>query len=615
MEEAQESFKKTDLEDQRLREDMRNMNVKRKKLQHLSKQEKEKYEKLLNVPEVNKEKIEECVQLKDKLNTQIKDEEEKYSKAVETLKGETQVYQDKKEELETQLMGMKNDLGEKDEAVKVIQPKLDVAKSKEEKERLRLEQYQLQAQQTVTKLTEDKDKLKEVTSDGPQLEKELAELQGKVDGLQANEKKCLDVVRRLRSNFEEKRSHMTAHKSQGKVHDALMRARDRGELPGIFGRLGDLGAIDPKYDVAISTAGTSLDNILVDTATTGNACIRYLKEHNIGRTNFIALDKQEKHRRNMAAKGFPAPRLFDLIRPQDEKFLPAFYYAVRDTLVAKDKDEAERLAFNGRQRHRVVTLGGDMFETAGSISGGGRQVSRGKMGAQLAADEVDPRELKRMEQDVNSAEEKHRAAVKDKTDCEDRMVVINRLLREKGNEREALAANMRKSEEKVKNLKQAIKEQEKKVAESKTDEKVLADLKKEEEKLQAVFDKAKEKVDDVNHQVKQLNAKIKEITGSKLKTISKTLDERKTQLEKVKKEITNLEVGIKSAERDVKKSKDKIDNYDSEVSDVEDKMRKEKEKRVELEKLAKEWLDKVKELKTNEGERTKQVRVWGFQVS
>ena len=40
-------------------------------------------------------------------------------------------------------------------------------------------------------------------------------------------------------------------------------------LAGIFGRLGDLGAIDGRYDVAISTAAAGqLDTVLVDTVDT-----------------------------------------------------------------------------------------------------------------------------------------------------------------------------------------------------------------------------------------------------------------------------------------------------------------------------------------------------------
>ena len=45
----------------------------------------------------------------------------------------------------------------------------------------------------------------------------------------------------------------------------------------IFGRLGDLGEIDGAYDVAVSTASSALDYIVVDTAEGAQRCIEYLK--------------------------------------------------------------------------------------------------------------------------------------------------------------------------------------------------------------------------------------------------------------------------------------------------------------------------------------------------
>ena len=54
---------------------------------------------------------------------------------------------------------------------------------------------------------------------------------------------------------------------------------------------GDLGAIDGKYDVAISSCCGALDNILVDTIDTAQKCVMYLKTHNIGFATFIGLDK------------------------------------------------------------------------------------------------------------------------------------------------------------------------------------------------------------------------------------------------------------------------------------------------------------------------------------
>lgn len=54
---------------------------------------------------------------------------------------------------------------------------------------------------------------------------------------------------------------------------------------------GDLGGIDSKYDVAISTCCGRLDNIVVDTVNTAQECIEYLKRSDFGRATFIALEK------------------------------------------------------------------------------------------------------------------------------------------------------------------------------------------------------------------------------------------------------------------------------------------------------------------------------------
>lgn len=52
-----------------------------------------------------------------------------------------------------------------------------------------------------------------------------------------------------------------------------------------------MGGIDKKYDVAISTCCGRLDNIVVDTVGTAEQCILSLKQNNIGRATFIALEK------------------------------------------------------------------------------------------------------------------------------------------------------------------------------------------------------------------------------------------------------------------------------------------------------------------------------------
>ena len=43
--------------------------------------------------------------------------------------------------------------------------------------------------------------------------------------------------------------------------------------------------------------------------------------------------------------------------------LPAFYYALNDTLVAANMEEASKLAYGGPRRFHVVTLDGKLIDT------------------------------------------------------------------------------------------------------------------------------------------------------------------------------------------------------------------------------------------------------------
>jgi len=60
-----------------------------------------------------------------------------------------------------------------------------------------------------------------------------------------------------------------------------------------------------------------------------------------------------------------SPRLFDMVRVKDEGLRPVFYFALRDTLVAQDMEQATRMAFQKDRRWRVVTLKGQIIEMAG----------------------------------------------------------------------------------------------------------------------------------------------------------------------------------------------------------------------------------------------------------
>ena len=127
-----------------------------------------------------------------------------------------------------------------------------------------------------------------------------------------------------------------------------------------------------------------LDYCVVETAVGGQKCIEYLKKHNLGRTSFIVLEQIRDRYERALGQPFHVPeqaqRLFDLVEPADERMRCAFYFALRNTLVTSDLDTAVGFAYEGNKpMHRVVTRGGDLIDTTGTLSGGGKTVRRGGM--------------------------------------------------------------------------------------------------------------------------------------------------------------------------------------------------------------------------------------------
>lgn len=145
-----------------------------------------------------------------------------------------------------------------------------------------------------------------------------------------------------------------------------------------------------------------LDNMIVDHVEQAQECIEYLRRQNLGRASFVALDKLPNKPIEPIQTPENVPRLFDLIKPKDPKYGPAFYKAVRDTLVANDLEQANRIAY-GTKRWRVVTLAGQLIDVSGTMSGGGGKPKSGGMSSKLASDMVSPEELKRFEKQSETA--------------------------------------------------------------------------------------------------------------------------------------------------------------------------------------------------------------------
>lgn len=166
------------------------------------------------------------------------------------------------------------------------------------------------------------------------------------------------LLREVRGRFEQRRGDLNSQQTQGAVVKALLQAKQRGDIDGIHGRLGegnllmrmtmchgqqsikiplwpswletaahistrtcrwqetmhacvelldagDLGAIDAKFDISVSTACPALDYIVVDTTSAARRCVELLRQRQLGVATFLILEKQRHLAASLQSKQAP----------------------------------------------------------------------------------------------------------------------------------------------------------------------------------------------------------------------------------------------------------------------------------------------------------------------
>uniref|UniRef100_A0A8C1UV25 Structural maintenance of chromosomes protein n=1 Tax=Cyprinus carpio TaxID=7962 RepID=A0A8C1UV25_CYPCA len=381
IESQKEKFTQLDLQDVEVREKLKHTKSKAKKQQKQLQKDKEKLEEVRSVPASSEKIIAEASAQKEELEKKKLLEEQKLAQVMESLKEETSGLQEDKEKREQELLELSKTVNQTRSRMDVAQSELDIYLSQHNTAVSQLNQAKDALQETVDTLRERRAAIKDLNARIPPSEEQLKKIS------EQDQQKRMQVGD-MRQKVAEAKSSLSTNRSRNKVLDALMQQKRSGKIPGILGRLGDLGAVDEKYDIAISSSCGSLDNILVDTIDTAQRCVTFLKTQNIGVATFIGLDKMKVWQQSMGSISTPesTPRLFDMVRVKDESVRPAFYFALRDTLVARDLEQATRVAFQKDKRWRVVTLQGQVIEQAGTMTGGGGRVMKGRMGSSVCAD-------------------------------------------------------------------------------------------------------------------------------------------------------------------------------------------------------------------------------------
>jgi structural maintenance of chromosome 4 len=565
-EDLNEKYKECERRDVQLRDKLKNTKAKGKKLETNLENENKKLEDLLKMPEKCKEDIELLSSKKEQFESDMKVAEEHLAVVMGEIKGDTEVLQKRKDEIEKQLLQLQKGVNEARSQKEIAKSELDLYLSKEQNEKSKLQQLNFKLEKTINDAKDKRTALQRFQTEIPSAEKKFNEYTNELEKLEREKNKLIEEHRLNNNRLMEMRNSAVDTTSRNRVIKELMEQKRKGTLSGIFGRLGDLGAIDRKYDIAISTACGPLDNIVTDTIDHAQDCVEFLKKNNIGSTTFIALDKLKVQWREGETYPEGVPRLFDLIRINDERVRKAFYFALRDTLVANDLDQASRIAY-GKKRYRVVTLNGELIEIQGTMSGGGRPLS-GRMGSSVAVTEIDEKEIQALEDVVNRMKGRI-SEINNRID--DIRVESERLSKDinvmKQNKPQ-FEMEVKRFDELQSALKNSIKEQEEKVRNAAPNPQRVKEL---EDKFNAEnkkFEKEAQKSSKFDEELEELNEKIKDIMDKKVGSARRKAEHLKEQLNKFNSDLSKANVALKTAQRNIEKCEEKIKTIETEKTEA-----------------------------------------------
>lgn len=322
--------------------------------------------------------IEETVQT---LQKELAKEESELKIATEALKGETGELQNQLEQLQKQLSPWNEKICQEQDAYEGAVLALRAFEKKQRANCNELAEAEKQLKTVENELLEAQKSHKTLKGQREEFKVEIERLESEIAAGEEIQTSLTASINTIQATLAEANEALRQGNSGSAALTALMKESAAGRIKGVHGRLGDLGIIDPKYDCAITTACSSLNFIVVEDTQAGQKCVEHLRRNNLGRASFIILEKMRKP--DMKPNYLPAGavRLFDLIEVKNDEMLPAFYYALNDTLVAANMEEASKLAYGGPRRFRVVTLDGKLIDTSGTMSGGGSNQQSGGMKA------------------------------------------------------------------------------------------------------------------------------------------------------------------------------------------------------------------------------------------
>ncbi|KRZ17281.1 Structural maintenance of chromosomes protein 4 [Trichinella zimbabwensis] len=434
-------------------------------------------------------------------------------------------------------------------------------------------------------------------------ERDVTAKKAELKTLIAKEASLMAELRDMENKDQEMRMRFNQGTGQNRIVQALMSEKKIGKFKGFYGRLGDLGGIDQKYDVAISTACPQLDSFVTDTMTTATECVDFLKMSNLGRATFIALDKI-KDCADAIKRPFTAPkgskRLFDLIAAEDVDVLPAFYFALRDTLVTETAEEARIIGLKQGVRRRVVSLGGMLVEMSGSMTAGGKPIS-GRMGRTATAQKevITSKDLKVIQGKLDKMRDSHEAVLAEKNNMERTVESLDGKFTQAKLEYEQQRNALQMLREREAALKRELKQAKEILDRSISAENRMLNLEKEIEQLEKDLNVELNKQSSLNTELNKLQEEVASVAERAVGSLRTRLTDCEREIKAYQNKLKKGDVEARTAEKNISSTEKALERTVKEISQGKNDIGKLERQLEEFEVQAAEFKDKITEAEEN----------------
>lgn len=455
--------------------------------------------------------------------------------------------------------------------------------TKQAQMRLKHSQEEVKKKQTELKKTEQSYKKNEAEYKAAQeslkkIEAELKKLnydENREKTLTVEKKKLTEDVHHLQEKFdtlESKVPHLNFQYTNPEP------GFDRSKVHGLVCKL--VKVQDPETGTALEVvAGSKLYNVVVDTEVVGKKLVQ--KGQLKRRYTIIPLNKIVSRKINsdivqkantLVGKGNVHTALS--LVGYEEELKAAMEYVFGSSFVCKNMDLAKKVTFNENIMKRSVTLEGDSFDPAGTLTGGSRP--------QTSSILVKLQELIQVEEELRTKQALLDKVVKELNAMQKMSGIFQQLTQQselKVHETELLKTKLEQTShhqqmEEVNNLLKNIDEQ----------KEILKNA-------EEVDKKAKQKVKDLEYKMK--NAK--EIREKELKQAETALDKAKKKKEESGKQMKQKQQEIDTVKLDIEELKKEILSYDEQLENVEEAITTYKQQVEDVNEQLAETNAKVKE--------------------